>query len=78
MKKWDMLKQTINEVSDEYEFWYDEAHRSYNEIEKLEVKYFKAVDRNKELSRALGEMTWKQMRYQAKIKQMGRKWLAKY
>ena len=40
MKKWDMLKQTINEVSDEYEFWYDEAHRSYNEIEKIGSEVF--------------------------------------
>ncbi|MCO4651022.1 hypothetical protein Si036_00391 [Streptococcus infantarius subsp. infantarius] len=77
MKKLDMLKESIDEILDEYDFWYDEAHRSYSEIEALEVKYDKAVERNKELSKALGEMTWKQMRHQAKIKKMGRKWLAR-
>ncbi len=72
-----MIKKLLNEIVDEYNFWYDEAHRSYSEIKVLEEKYDKAVERNKELSKALGEMTWKQMRHQAKIKKMRRKWLAR-
>lgn len=77
MGKWDELKQSVTEFVDESIFWYDEAHRTYDELETLEAKYDKAVERNKELSKALGEMTWKQMRHQAKIKKMGRKWLAR-
>lgn len=77
MDKWDMLKQSVTESADDYNFWYDEAHRSRNELEKLEARYNQLLERNRLLSKTLGEMTWKQMRHQAKIKKMGRKWLAR-
>lgn len=77
MDKWDMLKQSVTESADDYNFWYDEAHRSWNELEKLEARYNQLLERNRLLSKTLGEMTWKQMRHQAKIKKMGRKWLAR-
>ena len=67
----------LKEFIARYEFYDDEVHRLWNDYEELEAENERLKERNKSLSLALGEVTWRELWRSAMFKRNRRKYLAR-